>query len=82
MMDNAFFQVICGLFVVRTWDENFGDRKNNFGGSCLEGLRIIFSDTQVIHEKCQQSNIANPVNPMLSQYMPELVIKYAIEKLV
>ena len=40
-------QVICGLMVVKTWDENFGDRKSNFGGSCIEGLRIIFSDTQV-----------------------------------
>ena len=48
MMDNFCFQVICGLMVVRTWDENFGDRKNNFGGSCLEGLKIIFRDSQVI----------------------------------
>jgi len=40
--------VICGLMVVKNWDENFGDRKSNFGGSCLEGLRIIFSDSQVL----------------------------------
>ena len=41
-------QVICGTMVVKTWDENFGDRKNNFSGSCLEGLRIIFRDSQVM----------------------------------
>ena len=45
---NICLQVICGLMVVKTWDENFGDRKNNFSGSCLEGLRIIFSDSQVM----------------------------------
>mgnify|MGYP001267277139 CR=1 FL=1 len=50
--------------VVKTWDENFGDRKSNFGGSCLEGLRIIFSDSQVI----LQDNIAIPVIPNRSRY--------------
>lgn len=40
--------VICGTMVVKTCDENFGDRKNNFSGSCLEGLRIIFRDSQVL----------------------------------
>ena len=53
-------QVICGLMVVKTWDENYGDRKNNFGGSCLEGLRIIFSDSQVI----SQDNIAICIIPI------------------
>ena len=38
---------VCGLLVVNTWQENYGDRKNNFSGSCMEGLRIIFSDSQV-----------------------------------
>ena len=39
--------LICGVMVVNTWEENYGDRKSNFGGSCMEGLRIIFSDSQV-----------------------------------
>ena len=46
--------------VVKTWDENYGDRKSNFGGSCLEGLRIIFSDSQVI----SQDNIAICIIPI------------------
>jgi len=40
--------VICGLLVVRTWDENYGNRKSDFSSSCLEGLRIIFRDEQVL----------------------------------
>jgi len=40
--------VVCGVMVTRTWEENYGDRKSNFGGSCMEGLRIIFSDSQVL----------------------------------
>jgi len=40
--------VVCGVLVVNTWQENYGDRKNNFSGSCMEGLRIIFSDSQVL----------------------------------
>merc|ERR1719356_1375588 len=40
--------IVCGLLVVNTWQENYGDRKNNFSGSCMEGLRIIFSDSQVL----------------------------------
>ena len=27
---------------VRTWEENYGNRKSDFTGSCMEGLRIIF----------------------------------------
>ena len=48
-------QVICGTMVVKTWDENFGDRKNNFSGSCLEGLRIIFRDSQVMTSSPQEN---------------------------
>jgi len=40
--------VVCGILVVKTWEENYGNRKSNFGGSCMEGLRIIFSDQQVL----------------------------------
>ena len=40
--------IACGLLVVNTWQENFGDRKNDFSGSCLEGLRIIFRDPAVL----------------------------------
>ena len=40
--------IVCGILVVKTWDENYGDRKSNFGGSCWEGLRIIFGDEQVL----------------------------------
>jgi len=40
--------VVCGFMVVNTWEENYGNRKNNFGGSCLDGLRIIFADEQVM----------------------------------
>jgi len=40
--------VFCGILVVKTWEENYGDRKANFGGSCWEGLRIIFGDRQVL----------------------------------
>ena len=39
--------LVCGVMVINTWEENYGDRKSNFGGSCMEGLRIIFSDSQV-----------------------------------
>ena len=39
--------IVCGVMVVNNWQENYGDRKQNFGGSCMEGLRIIFSDSQV-----------------------------------
>ena len=50
--------VVCGILVVRfvcfslswcsfvlqvrTWEENYGNRKSDFSGSCMEGLRIIF----------------------------------------
>ena len=27
---------------MRTWEENYGNRKSDFSGSCIEGLRIIF----------------------------------------
>jgi len=40
--------VLCGVLVTRTWEENYGNRKNNFSTSCLEGLRIIFRDRQVL----------------------------------
>eukprot|EP00092_Neocalanus_flemingeri_P023511 GFUD01025497.1.p1 GENE.GFUD01025497.1~~GFUD01025497.1.p1 ORF type:complete len:456 (-),score=74.00 GFUD01025497.1:716-2083(-) len=40
--------VVCGVLVVNTWEENYGDRKSNFSGSCWEGLKIIFSDEQVL----------------------------------
>ena len=40
--------IVCGLLVVKTWEENYGNRKSDFGGSCMEGLRIIFKDQQVL----------------------------------
>jgi len=40
--------VVCGVLVVRTWEENYGNRKSNFSGSCMEGLRIIFHDEKVL----------------------------------
>jgi len=40
--------VACGFMVVNTWEENYGNRKNNFGSSCLDGLRIIFADEQIL----------------------------------
>ena len=30
------------ILKVRTWEENYGNRKSDFTGSCMEGLRIIF----------------------------------------
>jgi len=47
--------IVCGLMVVNTWQENYGDRQSNFGGSCMEGLKIIFSDPQVLLLGCCQS---------------------------
>ena len=38
---------LCGVLVVQMWDENYGNRKSNFSGSCMEGLRIIFGDENV-----------------------------------
>lgn len=40
--------VVCGLVVVNTWEENYGNRKTDFSKSCLEGLRIIFRDEQIL----------------------------------
>ena len=40
--------VVCGVMVINTWEENYGNRKSNFGGSCLEGLRMIFRDEQIL----------------------------------
>jgi len=40
--------VVCGILVTRTWEENYGSRKSNFSGSCMEGLRVIFRDEQVL----------------------------------
>ena len=40
--------VVCGILVIQTWEENYGNRKTNFSGSCMEGLRIIFNDTNVL----------------------------------
>ena len=40
--------IVCGVLVVKTWEENYGNRKSDFGGSCMEGLRIIFNDKQVL----------------------------------
>ena len=39
--------VACGFMVLNTWEENYGNRTNNFGGSCLDGLRVIFADEQI-----------------------------------
>jgi len=39
--------LLCGVLVVQMWDENYGNRKSNFSGSCMEGLRIIFGDENV-----------------------------------
>merc|ERR1719418_349186 len=47
--------VVCGVMVTRTWEENYGDRKSNFGGSCMEGLRIIFKDEKILLLGCVQS---------------------------
>lgn len=40
--------VVCGILVIRTWEENYGNRKNDFSGSCMEGLRIIFRDENIL----------------------------------
>ena len=40
--------VACGFLVVSTWEENYGDRKGNFTSSCMEGLRIIFSNQSIL----------------------------------
>merc|ERR1712015_157766 len=34
-------------FQVKSWEENYGNRKSDFSGSCMEGLRIIFKDEKV-----------------------------------
>ena len=40
--------IACGFLVVSTWEENYGDRKSNFSASCMEGLRIIFSNPSIL----------------------------------
>jgi len=40
--------VLCGVLVIRSWEENYGNRKSNFSSSCMEGLRIIFTDTNIL----------------------------------
>lgn len=35
-------------FQVKSWEENYGNRKSDFSGSCMEGLRIIFKDEKVL----------------------------------
>ena len=41
--------VLCGVLVSRTWEENYGNRKTtNLGSSCMEGLRIIFGDENIL----------------------------------
>ena len=40
--------IACGFLVVTTWEENYGNRKSHFAGSCVEGLRIIFADTKIL----------------------------------
>jgi MFS family permease len=40
--------IACGILVVSTWEENYGDRKSNFGKSCMDGLRIIFSNQSIL----------------------------------
>jgi len=40
--------VACGIFVVKTWEENYGNRKSDFSKSCIDGLRIIFNEEQVL----------------------------------
>jgi len=47
--------VVCGILVVRTWEENHGNRKSDFTGSCMEGLRIIFKDEKILLLGCVQS---------------------------
>jgi len=47
--------VVCGILVVRTWEENYGNRKSDFTGSCMEGLRIIFKDEKILLLGCVQS---------------------------
>jgi len=52
----ALFPLIsCGILVTSTWEENYGDRKNNFTNSCMEGLRIIFSNINILLLGCLQS---------------------------
>ena len=40
--------IACGFLVVTTWEENYGNRKSHFAGSCVEGLMIIFADTKIL----------------------------------
>jgi len=39
--------VLCGILVVYNWEENYGNRKENFSSSCMEGFRIIFSEENI-----------------------------------
>jgi len=47
--------ILCGLLVFRGWEENYGNRKNNFSSSCSEGLQIIYEDKKVFLLGCIQS---------------------------
>jgi len=40
--------VVCGVLIVHGWNENYGSRHNDFGSSCMEGARIIFSNQVIL----------------------------------
>jgi len=47
--------VVCGILVFYRWEENYGDKKNNFQNSCSEGLQIIFTTKTILLLGCIQS---------------------------
>ena len=46
--------VVCGILVFYRWEENYGDKKNNFRNSCSEGLQIIFTTKTILLLGCIQ----------------------------
>ena len=40
--------VFCGFIILRTWPENYGNRKHKFMASCMDGLGQIVRDKKIL----------------------------------
>jgi len=63
---------VCGIMVVNTWDENYGNRKSNFSTSCMEGLRIIFKDENIFMLGIMQSILESCMYIFVFMWTPVL----------
>lgn len=63
---------VCGIMVINTWDENYGDRKSNFSSSCMEGIRIIFKDENIFMLGVMQSILESCMYIFVFMWTPVL----------